>query len=100
MRKSFTLLSLFLCSLLFSQVTLDYYLDANHPYDDNIPTPKDLLGYEVGSWHVSHDKLVNYMYRLAEVSNRISIEKSGRPSWVSPLFSMLIRFDTSARRYM
>lgn len=90
MRKSFTLLSLFLCSLLFSQVTLDYYLDANHPYDDNIPTPKDLLGYEVGSWHVSHDKLVNYMYRLAEVSNRISIEKRGETHEGRPLLLLTI----------
>ena len=69
MKKTFTLIGLFLSSLVFGQVTLDYYLDSDHPYNDNIPTPKELLGYEVGTWHVSHDKLVNYMYRLAEASN-------------------------------
>ena len=66
MKKIFSLLGLLLCNSLFSQVTLDYYLDSDHPYNKNIPQPKELLGFEVGTWHVSHDKLVNYMYRLAE----------------------------------
>ena len=48
------------------------------PTTPNIPQPKEILGYEVGSWHVSHDQLVNYMYRLAASSDRISIENRGR----------------------
>ena len=49
MKKSFTLLSLLISTLVFNQVTLDYYLDASHPYNADIPTPKELLGYEVGT---------------------------------------------------
>lgn len=90
MKKTFTLIGLFLSSLVFGQVTLDYYLDSDHPYNDNIPTPKELLGYEVGTWHVSHDKLVNYMYRLAEASNRISIENRGTTYEGRPILLLTI----------
>ena len=90
MKKSFTLLCILLSSLVFSQVTLDYYLDADHPYNADIPTPKELLGYEVGTWHVSHDKLVNYMYRLAQASDRISIESRGTTYEGRPLLLLTI----------
>jgi hypothetical protein len=90
MKKSFTLICLLLSSFVFSQVTLDYYLDADHPYNADIPTPKELLGYEVGTWHVSHDKLVNYMYRLAQASDRISIESRGTTYEGRPLLLLTI----------
>ena len=61
-----------------AQVSLDYYLDDNIDYNDNIPTPKSIIGHEVGEWHVTHDKLVQYMYALANSSNRIIIEETGK----------------------
>ena len=48
----------------FGQVDLSYYLPDGIAYDPKIPTPKSVIGHEVGEWHVSHDKLVNYMYAL------------------------------------
>ena len=78
MKNFICLISVLSCSILSSQVNLNYYLDEDHPYNPNIPQPKEILGYEVGSWHVSHDQLVNYMYRLAASSDRISIEYRGR----------------------
>ena len=83
-------MGLLLCNSLFSQVTLDYYLDSDHPYNKNIPQPKELLGFEVGTWHVSHDKLVNYMYRLAESSDRIHIENRGRTYEDRPILLLTI----------
>lgn len=89
-------MGLLLCNSLFSQVTLDYYLDSDHPYNKNIPQPKELLGFEVGTWHVSHDKLVNYMYRLAESSDRIHIENRGRTYEDRPILLLTI---TSPENY-
>ena len=40
----------------------------------DIPTPEAILGH-VGKWHVSHDKLSEYMRTLAAASNRIQIRK-------------------------
>lgn len=63
----------------FSQTNFDlsYYLPQNISYDPNIPKPQEIIGHEVGKWHVTHDKLVQYMYALAKSSDRISIENRG-----------------------
>ena len=75
----FTVLILFLPTLSTAQsnVTLEYYLPEEITYDETIPTPHDVLGTEVGQWHVRHDQLVHYMKAVAEASDRISIEEIG-----------------------
>lgn len=73
-----------------SQVSLDYYLNPDHPYDQTISSPKSLLGYEVGTWHVSHDQLVSYMYALAAQSDRIHIENRGTTFENRPLLLLTI----------
>ena len=90
MKNLLSLLFLLSSGIIFSQVTLDYYLDKTHPYDNKIPTPVELLGYEVGTWHVSHDKLINYMYELAKASDRISIENRGNTYEGRPILLLTI----------
>ena len=80
MKKYLTFLLLFPILLLTAQdatVDLSYYLPANITYDASIPTPKSVIGHEVGEWHVTHDKLVQYMHALAASSDRITIDKRG-----------------------
>ncbi|MEQ9304245.1 MAG: hypothetical protein RJQ14_10045, partial [Marinoscillum sp.] len=55
-----------------AQEDLSYYLPADVTYNPDIPTPKDVLGYEVGEWHVSHDQLMYYMRALDAASDRIA----------------------------
>ena len=98
MKKLFVLFGLLLCNTLLSQVSLDYYLDSDHPYNKEIPEPKTLLGYEVGTWHVSHDKLVNYMYRLAESSDRIHIENRGSTYEGRPILLLTITSPENHQR--
>lgn len=64
---------------LSAQETLDlnYYLPQGITYDKSIPTPKEVIGHEVGEWHVTHDKLMFYMQTLAKASDRITIENRG-----------------------
>jgi hypothetical protein len=59
------------------QTDLKYYLPDNVTYDENIPTPEEVIGHQVGEWHITHDKLVYYMRALAEASDRIMIEEIG-----------------------
>lgn len=70
------------CANLFSQnlnQNLDYYFsELNFIADDNIPTPHEILGFNVGEWHVSHDKLLSYMFELEEASDRVKLEKTGK----------------------
>jgi hypothetical protein len=86
-------LLLFLVStVLFSQSNTDlsYYLPQDVQFNSNIPTPKSIIGHEVGEWHITHDKLVQYMYALAEASDRISIEDRGKTFEGRPLLLMTI----------
>ena len=59
------------------QVDLDYYLPADVSYHPDIPTPKSSIGHEVGEWHITHDKLIQYMQVLDKASDRITIENRG-----------------------
>ncbi|MBN09873.1 MAG: zinc carboxypeptidase [Flavobacteriaceae bacterium] len=89
--KNFFLYFLIFFSLkLSSQVTQDYYLNPDVEYDKNIPTPESILGHEVGEWHVSHDKLIQYMNLLALNSDRITIENRGRTFEGRPIILLKI----------
>ncbi|MCU0374719.1 MAG: M14 family metallopeptidase [Chitinophagaceae bacterium] len=65
---------------LTAQATVDlkYYLPANVSYNPAVPVPSAVLGHEVGEWHVTHDKQVEYMYALANANPaRVKIQVSG-----------------------
>ena len=84
------LIIIFICTPSEAQVNMDYYLAPDHPYNPKIPTPQDVLGYEVGTWHVSHDKLVTYMHQLAAASDRVKIENRGTTFENRPLLLLTI----------
>ncbi|MDG1830322.1 MAG: M14 family metallopeptidase [Flavobacteriaceae bacterium] len=86
---------LFFFSLIsFSQnkIDLTYYLNNTESYNQNIPKPNSLsLGEEqIGSSHISHDRLVQYMYSLANASERISITNRGTTYEGRPLILLTI----------
>ena len=57
---------------------LSYYLPDSITYNPAIPKPKDIIFHEVGAWHVTHDRLVNYMQALAKAApDRIKLETMG-----------------------
>ena len=93
MKKPILLLaSLFLFQMISAQQELDlsYYLPQNITYDEKIPTPKDIIGHEVGEWHVTHDKLMFYMQHLAKVSDRMTIENRGSTFEGRPILLLTI----------
>lgn len=73
-----------------AQVDLSYYLPDSVTYNPAIPTPKSVIGHEVGEWHVTHDKLVQYMYALDQASDRISLEVIGQSHEGRPLILLTI----------
>ncbi len=70
--------------------SLDYFLPDNVSYNSDIPLPNEVLGFVPGDWHISHDRLVQYMYKLAEASNRIQIENRGFTYEKRPLILLTI----------
>lgn len=91
---------LLLCITLFSstllslaqtgKVDMNYYLPQDVTYDKSIPTPESVLGFTPGEWHVSHDKLSEYMRTLAAASDRITIENRGTTFEGRPLLLLTI----------
>ncbi|MEQ3499927.1 M14 family metallopeptidase [Tenacibaculum sp. SSH1-16] len=89
--KKFLLSLLFISATVTAQtVDLSYYLPKNVSYNQNIPTPKSVLGHEVGEWHVTHDKLVEYMKALANASDRVVLENRGTTYEGRPLVLLTI----------
>jgi len=87
---------------LFSQENYDlnyYFGDISNTFNPNIPKPSDFLlnQSEVGSSHVSHDRLVNYMYALAESSNRVSIQNRGTTFEGRPLILLTITSEKNQK---
>lgn len=74
---SFLGVLLLIFSPAYTQIDLSYYLPDNVDYNPDIPTPKSVIGHEVGEWHVTHDKLVYYMRVLAAASDRVTLEEIG-----------------------
>jgi len=71
-----------LCGVLFIQQLsaqdLSYYLPDSFSYNPAVPKPKDVIYHEVGEWHVTHDRLVNYMKAIAAAApDRVKLETMG-----------------------
>lgn len=72
-------LLLLLHTLVFnvSAQDLSYYLPKNVSYQSTIPTPASVIGHEVGEWHVTHDRLVQYIKAVDQASDRMIMQPLG-----------------------
>ncbi|GAB3540304.1 M14 family metallopeptidase [Pontibacter brevis] len=80
-----------------AETSLSYYLPADVSYSSNIPTPKDILGYNVGEWHVSHDQLAMYVRQMAELSDRMTLVEYARTHENRPLYLLTITSPENLR---
>ncbi|WP_299439718.1 M14 family metallopeptidase [uncultured Aquimarina sp.] len=92
MKHFFTIILslLFISSFSQENLSLDYYLPKGVSYNPEIPTPQSVLGFVPGKWHVTHDKLVEYMKALAEASPRITLEDRGTTFEDRPIILLTI----------
>ena len=96
--KKTTLIIIFLFSInINSQTHLSYYFENSEKFDKTIPKPSEVIGHEVGEWHVTHDKLVQYMYALANSSDRIIIEETGKTYEDRPLLILKISSEENIK---
>jgi hypothetical protein len=72
----FTLICIFIG--INSITAQDYFYKDKAPFNPEIPTPEEFLGYEIGEQHTRHDLIVAYLIKLAEISDRASIEVYGK----------------------
>ncbi|RMF03110.1 MAG: zinc carboxypeptidase, partial [Bacteroidetes bacterium] len=97
--------SFFICLLLIiKQLSLDaqslpltYYL-PDIDYDKSIPSPEELLGWQIGEWHLSHDLQQAYIRMLAEKSDRITLSEYARSYEQRPLVYLTITSPSNHER--
>ena len=75
MRLILSLTTLILC--LNNLIAQDYFLENNGPYNENIQSPEEFLGYEIGFEHTRHDLIVSYLNYLSNCSKKAEIIKYG-----------------------
>ena len=73
-----------------AQTDIRYYLPETFSYDSIIPRPESVIGHQVGDFHVTHDRLVNYMQALDRASDRISLSVTGYTHEGRPILLMII----------
>ena len=81
-----------------SAKTAQEYLPADADLDPAIPTPESVLGWDVGDWHVGHDRLVQYMQTLAAASPRVSIKVIGQTHEQRPLLQLAITSENNQQQ--
>ena len=75
MRLILSLTTLLLC--LNNLIAQDYFLENNGPYNENIQSPEEFLGYEIGFEHTRHDLIIAYLNYLSNASKKAEIIKYG-----------------------
>lgn len=92
MKTKLLLLLLFCVGLMNGQdqLSLSYHLPQNITYNKAIPTPASVVGHDVGEWHITHDKLVEYMKAIAASSDRVTLENRGTTFEGRPLILLTI----------
>ncbi len=77
---------------------LNWYLTEEDRYDDSFPTPASVLGWEVGTWHVRHDQLVQWYQTVAAKSPRVMLETYGYTHEQRPLLLATISSPANLAR--
>lgn len=62
----------------FPAQSQDYFYKKYEPFNKDIPSPEQYLGYGIGEHHTRHDRIVAYLEKLAEVSDRASLIEYGK----------------------
>jgi hypothetical protein len=69
-----SLLALLMAVLLARPLTAQHSLGGSGPYDPAVPTPRAVLGYELGDYFTQHHRIVRYAERLAATSRRVRLD--------------------------
>jgi zinc carboxypeptidase len=80
-----------------SELELSYYLptikqstNPNSGYKPSIPTPEQVLGFQVGQWHARPEQIERYFRSLADSSPRVTLKTYAYSHEKRPLFLVLI----------
>ena len=96
--RNLLVMVLLCCGNTINAQNLDYYLPKNVSYNTSIPTPKSVIYHEVGEWHVTHDRLVNYMKAIDAASDRVILHNMGLTYEARPQLALIITSTKNHQR--
>ena len=95
--KLIKIFSLLICIITFQTVnSQNYYFEEYKPFNKNIPSPQEFLGYKIGEFHTRHDLIVAYLEKIASLSDRANLEVYGYTNEHRKLLMLTI---TSPKNY-
>ncbi|MEN6618802.1 MAG: M14 family zinc carboxypeptidase [Rikenellaceae bacterium] len=70
---------------------LNFFIPDNiRTFNQDIPKPKDYLGFEIGDMHVNYDQTISYLRELSKKSTRIKLIENGFTYEKKPLVFLII----------
>lgn len=69
---------------------IEWYLERETSFLENVPTPQQVFGFEVGVRHLMPEQLDDFGRRLAASSDRVIYREIGRTHEFRPLFHLII----------
>lgn len=103
--RRFALGLLWLSVWMFAQTSLlaqvpdpAYYFGRTDNFNAAVPAPRQWFGHEVGEWHLSHDRLADYVRMVAGVSDRITFDEYARTHENRPLYLLTITSPRNQQR--
>jgi hypothetical protein len=76
--RAIVLSAMFCVTAPASAQTTSYFFPEGQRFEPSIPSPEEFLGYEIGTHHTRHDRIVAYMQELARLSERATYQEIGR----------------------
>ena len=77
---------------------ITYFLPEGYVYDTSVPLPDEALGFSLGSQHADWGQVVNYMYTLAQTSDRITVTVKGKTYQRRPILEVVITSPENQQR--
>ena len=82
-------MTVLLLALAASPLAAQHAFSAGGPYDPAVPTPKSVLGYEIGDRFTPHHMVARYLERLAATSRRLRLDTVARSFEGREVFSVV-----------
>lgn len=98
MKNLFLLMVGLFLPTLFLQAQNDYFFPTGNSFNNEIPSPAEYLGYDIGEWHTRHDRLVGYLQKLAEVSENATFQVIGQTNEQRPQVVLTISSKSNLER--
>lgn len=71
-------------------LSIDTPVPGTDGYDDAIPTPDEVIGHQIGTRHTAPYQVVQYFEAVAEVSDRVTLERHGETYGGRPLIHAFV----------